>query len=116
MKLITAIIRAYQTDQVREELIEAGITRVTVSRVSGHGAQVREEIYRGQKVVPDLFPKVRLEIAVNEDFVETTIEAIMKGVKGDPNKEGEVGDGKIFITNLEECIRIRTNERGGTAI
>ena len=92
-KLVTAIIRAYQTDQVREELIANGITRITVSRVSGHGAQQRVEVYRGKKVIPDLIPKVRLEIAVNEDFVEKAIEAIMVGVKGDAAKEGQIGDG-----------------------
>ncbi len=116
MKLVTAIIRAYQTDQVREELIANGITRITVSRVSGHGAQQRVEVYRGKKVIPDLIPKVRLEIAVNEDFVEKAIEAIMVGVKGDAAKEGQIGDGKIFVTTLDECIRIRTGERGTTAI
>ena len=117
MKLITAIIREVQLDQVREALIENGIVRITVSQVSGHGQQHTEEIYRGRIVVPDLIPKMRLEIAVNEAFVDITVNTIIKAaksVKGDI--QGEVGDGKIFITNLEECIRIRTEERGSSAI
>lgn len=114
MKLITAIIRENKLDQVREALIEAEITRITVSKVSGHGQQVGEEIYRGSKLVPNLIPKVRLEIGVNDDFVDITVDTIIKSAR--TNSKGEVGDGKIFITNLEECIRIRTNERGGSAI
>lgn len=114
MKLITAIIREVQLDKVREALIEAEIKRITVSRVSGHGQQRIEEMYRGQIIVPDLIPKVRIEIAVNEAFVEITVDTILKSAR--TNGTGRVGDGKIFITNLEECIRIRTGERGGTAI
>lgn len=117
MKLVTAIIRAYQLDQVRESLIAAGITRITVTRVSGHGQQKSEEVYRGQKVVPALIPKVRIDIGVNEPFLEIAINAIIDAARSkDAVHDGEVGDGKIFITNLEECIRIRTGERGGTAI
>ncbi len=114
MKLITAIIRENKLDQVREALIEAEITRITVSRVSGHGQQISEEVYRGNVVVPNLIPKIRLEIAVNDDFVEITVNTIIKAAR--TNSAGEVGDGKIFITPLEECIRIRTGERGGAAI
>jgi nitrogen regulatory protein P-II 1 len=114
MKLITAIIRETKLDKVREALIEAEITRITVSRVSGHGQQMGEDIYRGQKVVPNLVPKVRLEIAVNNEFVDITVDTIIKAAR--TNSEGVVGDGKIFITPLEECIRIRTEERGGKAI
>jgi nitrogen regulatory protein P-II 1 len=113
MKLITAIIRESQLDQVREALIQVEITRITVSRVSGHGQQIREEIYRGRSVVPNLTPKIRLEIAVNDDFVDITVETIIKAAK---TNGGTLGDGKIFITALEDCIRIRTEERGGTAI
>lgn len=116
MKLITAIIREYQLDKVHEALISAGISRITVSRVSGHGAQRREEMYRGKVVVPNLTPKMRLEIAVNDDFVDITVDAIIKAARSENKNEGEVGDGKIFITPLEECIRIRTGERGGKAI
>jgi nitrogen regulatory protein P-II 1 len=114
MKLITAIIRENKLDQVREALIDAEITRITVSKVSGHGQQVKEEIYRGSKVVPNLIPKVRIDIGVNDAFVDITVDTIIKTAR--TNSKGEVGDGKIFITNLEECIRIRTNERGGKAI
>jgi nitrogen regulatory protein P-II 1 len=114
MKLITAIIRENRLDQVREALIEAEITRITVSRVSGHGQQHTEEIYRGSTVIPNLIPKVRLEIAVNDSFVDITVNTIIRSAR--TNSKGEVGDGKIFITPLEECIRIRTGERGSTAI
>ena len=114
MKLITAIIQENKLDQVREALIEAEIGRITVSRVSGHGQQVQEEIYRGRKIIPTLIPKIRLEIAVNDDFVDITCDTIIQTARSGPN--GNVGDGKIFITPLEECIRIRTGERGGKAI
>ena len=114
MKLITAIIREVQLDKVREALIKAEITRITVSRVSGHGQQRIEEMYRGQRIVPDLIPKVKIEIGVNDAFVDITVDAILKSAR--TNGAGTVGDGKIFITPLEECIRIRTGERGGTAI
>jgi nitrogen regulatory protein PII len=115
MKIITAIIREAQLDQVREALIAAEIKRITVSRVSGHGQQRIEEMYRGQIIIPDLIPKIKIEIAVNEAFVDITVDAIIKSAKTN-GPEGTVGDGKIFITPLEECIRIRTGERGGTAI
>lgn len=114
MKLITAIIRENKLDQVREALIDAEITRITVSRVSGHGQQVREEFLRGQSIIPNLIPKIRLEIAVNDEFVDITVNAIIESAR--TNDEGELGDGKIFITPLEECIRIRTGEKGGKAI
>jgi nitrogen regulatory protein P-II 1 len=114
MKLITAIIQEDKLDHVREALIEAEITRITVSRVSGHGQQVDEDIYRGKKVIPNLIPKTRLDIAVNDSFVDITVETIMAAAKSPGG--GKVGDGKIFITPLEECIRIRTGERGGGAI
>ncbi|HOP48904.1 MAG TPA: P-II family nitrogen regulator [Desulfobacteraceae bacterium] len=114
MKLITAIIREVQLDRVHEALIAAEITRITVSRVSGHGQQRIEEMYRGQRIVPDLIPKIKIEIAVNDAFVDITVDAILKSAR--TNGFGSVGDGKIFITPLEECIRIRTGERGGKAI
>ncbi len=114
MKLITAIIRENKLDQVREALINAEITRITVSRVSGHGRQVTEDIFRGQRVIPNLIPKIRLEIAVNDSFVDITVNTIIETAR--TNSSGELGDGKIFITHLEECIRIRTGERGGKAI
>lgn len=114
MKLITAIIRERKLDEVREALIENEITRITVVRVSGHGQQKDPDIYRGRKVIPNLTPKVKIEIAVNDEFVDVTVDVILNAAKS--NVKGEVGDGKIFITNLEECIRIRTEEKGGNAI
>lgn len=113
MKLITAIIQPSKLDGVHEALNEAGITRITVSRVSGHGRQEGEELFRGAKVIPSLLPKVRLDIAVNEDFVKVTCDTIIEAATADG---GEIGDGKIFVTPLEECIRIRTGEKGGEAI
>lgn len=113
MKLITAIIRETKLDEVREALILADIQRITVVRVSGHGQQVKEEIHRGKKIVPSLIPKVKMEIAVNEEFVDITVDTILKNAR---TNDGEVGDGKIWITNIENCIRIRTGEKGGTAI
>ena len=121
MKLITAIIRETQLDQVREALIESEITRITVTRVSGHGQQIEEEVYRGRKVIPSLIPKIKLEIAVNDNYVDITVDTIIKGAKSPAAldakvSDGQVGDGKIFITQLEECIRIRTEEKGTAAI
>jgi nitrogen regulatory protein P-II 1 len=113
MKLITAIIQPDRLDHVREALIQADITRITVSRVTGHGRQEDIEIYRGQKIAPNLIPKVRLDIAVNDSFVNVTVDTIIETAR---HGAGEVGDGKIFITTLDECIRIRTRENGGTAI
>ncbi|MGC8773954.1 MAG: P-II family nitrogen regulator [Chlorobaculum sp.] len=113
MKLITAIIQPDRLDHVREALIQADITRITVSRVSGHGRQEDIEYYRGQKIAPNLLPKVRLDIAVNDQFVNVTVDTIVAAAR---HESGEIGDGKIFITSMEECVRIRTNERGGSAI
>jgi nitrogen regulatory protein PII len=115
MKLITAIIREVQLDRVHEALLAADIKRITVSRVSGHGQQRIEEMYRGQRIVPDLIPKIKIEIAVNDSFVDITVDTILKYAKTNGD-EGHVGDGKIFISPLDECIRIRTGERGSSAI
>lgn len=111
MKLVTAIIQPDRLDEVREALIAAEITRITVSRCTGHGRAEDSELYRGQKVIPNLITKVRLEIAVNDAFLDVTIDAILGSAR-----TGKIGDGKIFVTELLECIRIRTGERGGTAI
>lgn len=113
MKLVTAIIQPDKLDDVREALIAAEITRITVSRVSGHGRSVNQDLYRGQTVAPNLLPKIRLDIACNDAFVEITVAAILQAAR---HEGGRIGDGKIFITQLEECIRIRTGERGGDAI
>ena len=113
MKMVTAIIQQDKLDAVREALIEKQITRITVGRVSGRGRQNEEDLYRGQEVALDLIPKVRLDIACNDDFVQVVCDSIIKVAK---HGEGEVGDGKIFISSLDECIRIRTGEKGGEAI
>jgi nitrogen regulatory protein PII len=114
MKLIVAIIRENQLDQVRESLIAAGIERITVSYGSGHGRSKSEEIYRGQKIVPNLIPNARIEIAVNDEFVDITANAILNATKA--HDGGLVGSGKIFVMPLEQCIRLRTGDRGSEAI
>jgi nitrogen regulatory protein P-II 1 len=112
MKLIIAIIQPYKLEAVKEELYKAEVNLITVNEVLGHGRQKGiTEIYRGSKETGNLLRKVRLEIAVNDNFVEPTIKAIIKGTK-----TGETGDGKIFVLDLKECIRIRTEERGSLAI
>ena len=116
MKLIIAVIREAQLDAVREALIAADIKRITVSKVSGHGQQHQEEYYRGQKVIPNLIPKIKIEIALNDAFVDITVDTIIKSARSSESGEGEIGDGKIFIVPLEECIRIRTGEKGSSAI
>jgi nitrogen regulatory protein P-II 1 len=113
MKMVVAIIQPDKLDEVRKALFEAEITRITVQRCTGHGRATSSALYRGQTVTPDLMPKVRLEIAVNDAFVDITVDTILKSAR---HGEGRVGDGKIFIMPLEECIRIRTGERGGEAI
>jgi len=112
MKLIIAIIQPYKLEAVKEELYKQEVNLITVNEVLGHGRQKGvTEVYRGVKETGNLLRKVRLEIAVNENFVEPTIKAIIKGAK-----TGEIGDGKIFILDLPQCIRIRTGETGGEAI
>lgn len=113
MKLITAIIQPHKLDDVREALLTEKISRITVSRVTGHGRQADEELYRGEIVSPNLITKVRLDIACNDEFVKSACDAIIRAAK---HGDGKIGDGKIFITSLEECIRIRTGETGGGAI
>lgn len=113
MKLVTAIIQQDKLDQVREALIEKQITRITVGRVSGRGRQNEEDLYRGQEVALDLIPKIRLDIACNDEFVKPICDTIISVAK---HSGGQVGDGKIFITPLENCIRIRTGESGSDAI
>jgi nitrogen regulatory protein P-II 1 len=113
MKLITAIIQPDKLDAVREALIKAEVYRITVSRCAGRGQAAATDLYRGQEVPLDLLPKVRIEIAVNEPFVEIAISAILSAAR---HSHGEVGDGKIFVSPLEKCIRIRTGEEGSQAI
>ena len=113
MKLITAIIQPDLLPMVHQALMDAEIGRITVSRCTGHGKQDDINYYRGQEVAPSLIPKIRIDIACNDEFVETAVQAILSSAR---HGDGVVGDGKIFITPLEECIRIRTGERGGSAI
>lgn len=113
MKLIVAIIQPERLEQVRQALIDNDITRVTVSRCTGHGKQANIDLYRGQEIAPDLITKVRVEIAVNDNFVDTTIQTIINAARSGP---GEIGDGKIFVLPVEDCIRIRTGERGSDAV
>ena len=118
MQLITAIIQPDKLDDVREELVAAGITRITTSRVTGHGQHQdhldSERLYRGQKVMPNLIPKVRIDIACNDEFIDIAIDAILRSAKH--GEKGRIGDGKIFVTDLKRCIRIRTEESGPAAI
>lgn len=112
MKYIIAIIKPHKLEDVMNELDKEEIHLRTVTEVLGCGRQKGiTEVYRGVKEIGNLLRKVKIEIAVNDKFLEPTINAITKGA-GD----GEIGDGKIFIFDLEECIRIRTGERGGEAI
>ncbi len=112
MKLVIAIVQPDKLEDVKEELYKADINLITVSEVLGHGRQKGvTEIYRGAKETGNLLRKIRLEIAVNDNFLEPAIKAIVKGAK-----TGETGDGKIFVLDLKECVRIRTEERGNSAI
>jgi len=112
MKMIVAIIQPHRLEEVKRELYKADVNLITVSEVLGHGRQGGvTEVYRGTKETGNLLRKIRLEIAVNEEYVEPTIQAIQRGAR-----TGEIGDGKIFVMSLGECVRIRTGERGGEAI
>jgi nitrogen regulatory protein P-II 1 len=112
MKLVIAIIQPHRLESVKQELYKAQVNLLTVNEVLGHGRQKGiAEVYRGIRETGNLLKKVRLEIAVNDNFVEPTIAAIVKGAR-----TGETGDGKIFILPLEHCIRIRTGEEGREAI
>lgn len=113
MKLITAIIQEDKLDEVRQALIDAEIERITVSRVSGHGRQESIEYLRGNKVVPNLIPKIQIVIACNDTFEDLIVTTILKTAK---HGDGKIGDGKVFIQDLRDCVRIRTGERGGEAI
>ena len=112
MKLITAMIKPQKLEDVKKALFEADVHKMTVTSTQGCGQQKGyTENFRGAITEINLLKKIRLDIAVNEDFVETTIDAICKGAY-----TGEIGDGKIFVTELIECVRIRTRERGNKAI
>lgn len=112
MKLITAIVKPFKLDDVREALSEIGVQGITVTEVKGFGRQKgHTELYRGAEYVVDFLPKVKIEIAVAEGVVEQTIEAITKAAN-----TGKIGDGKVFVSPLEQVIRIRTGETGEDAI
>ncbi len=112
MKLIVALIQPYSLEAVKESLFDAGVHKMTVSTAMGAGQQKGfTETYRGIITEINLLKKTRLEIAVNDEFVQETVDAIVKGAR-----TGRIGDGKIFITNLDECIRIRTGDTGSDAI
>jgi nitrogen regulatory protein P-II 1 len=115
MKLILAIIQPSKLEAVKEALSKVEVFRLTIVDVQGFGRQKgRSEVYRGHELTVNLVRKVQLQIAVNEDFVEPTVNAILEA--GRTGAEGRIGDGKIFILPLEDCIRIRTGERGPEAI
>jgi nitrogen regulatory protein P-II 2 len=112
MKLITAILKPFKLDDVREALSEAGITGITVTEVKGFGRQKgHTELYRGAEYVVDFLPKIKLEVAVSDELLETALDAIASTAN-----TGKIGDGKIFVTNLEQAIRIRTGETGSSAL
>jgi len=112
MKLITAIIKPFKMDDVREALSEIGVAGVTATEVKGFGRQKgHTELYRGAEYVVDFLPKVKLEIAVADDMVEQAVNTIVKAAN-----TGKIGDGKIFVSDLEQVIRIRTGETGEDAI
>ncbi len=112
MQLVTAIIKPFKLDEVREALAEVGVTGVTVTEVKGFGRQKgHTELYRGAEYVVDLLPKIKLETAVADDLVEAAVEAIVQSAA-----TGKIGDGKVFVMKLEEVVRIRTGETGEKAI
>mgnify|MGYP001227401046 FL=1 len=112
MKLITAIIKPFKLDDVREALSEIGVQGITVTEVKGFGRQKgHTELYRGAEYVVDFLPKIKLELAAGSDMVDSVVEAISKSAA-----TGKIGDGKIFISSLDEVIRIRTGETGAEAI
>ena len=112
MKLITAIIRPFKLDEVREALSDVGVSGITVTEVKGFGRQKgHTELYRGAEYVVDFLPKIKVEVAVADDRLDAAIEAIQQSAG-----TGKVGDGKIFVTALEQVIRIRTGEVGADAL
>ena len=114
MKMVTAIIKPFKLDDVREALSAIGVTGITATEVKGFGRQKgHTELYRGAEYTVDFLPKVKLEIAIVADQVDSVIEAISSAAKSDG---GKIGDGKIFITSLEQVVRIRTGETGSVAI
>ena len=112
MKQITAIIKPFKLDEVREGLAEVGVTGLTVTEVKGFGRQKgHTELYRGAEYVVDFLPKIKVEVVVDDIVVDNAIEAIIKAAR-----TGKIGDGKIFVQNVEQVVRIRTGETGSEAI
>jgi nitrogen regulatory protein P-II 2 len=112
MKIVTAIVKPFKLDDIRQGLADLGIQGLTVSEVKGFGRQKgHTELYRGAEYVVDFLPKVKLEIAIDDDLLDHTIETIIQNAN-----TGKIGDGKIFVTNLEQVVRIRTGETGPTAL
>lgn len=112
MKLITAIVKPFKLDDVREALSEMGVSGVTVTEVKGFGRQKgHTELYRGAEYVVDFLPKAKVEVAIGDDQLEAAVETISKAAN-----TGKIGDGKIFVSNLEQVVRIRTGETGEEAL
>ncbi len=112
MQLVTAIIKPFKLEDVRDALSGVGVTGITVTEVKGFGRQKgHTELYRGSEYVVDFLPKIKLETAVTDDLVERVVEAIVQ-----PASTGKIGDGKVFVHKLEEVVRIRTGETGAQAI
>ena len=112
MKLVSAIIKPFKLQEVRESLVESGVIGLTVSEVKGYGRQKgHTEMYRGAEYSVDTLPKMRLDILIDDEKVESVIDVITKSAS-----TGKIGDGKIFVTNIEEIVRIRTGETGSDAI
>jgi nitrogen regulatory protein PII len=112
MKLITAIVKPFKLDDVREALSDIGVSGVTVTEVKGFGRQKgHTELYRGAEYVVDFLPKAKIEVAISDDLTNQAVEAISKAAN-----TGKIGDGKIFVCNLEQVIRIRTGETGEEAL
>jgi nitrogen regulatory protein P-II 1 len=112
MKKIEAVIKPFKLDEVRESLSEIGVNGLTVTEVKGFGRQKgHTELYRGAEYVVDFLPKIKIELVVADDMVEPAIEAIIKAAH-----TGKIGDGKIFVTNVEQVLRIRTGETGESAV
>ena len=112
MKQITAIVKPFKLEEVREALAEIGVSGLTVTEVKGFGRQKgHTELYRGAEYVVDFLPKVKLEIVLSDEMVDNAVEAIRKAAQ-----TGRIGDGKIFVSSVEEAIRIRTGETGSDAI
>ncbi|ORU91280.1 MAG: transcriptional regulator [Cycloclasticus sp. symbiont of Poecilosclerida sp. N] len=112
MKLVTAVLKPFKLDDVREALSDVGVSGITVTEVKGFGRQKgHTELYRGSEYVVDFLPKVKVEIALSDDQVEQAVDAIIKAAN-----TGKIGDGKIFVTELEKVVRIRTGETGAEAL